>query len=141
MFSLLERLRKKSKNTRRVIALGTSIGVTAIIFVFWVSGIYLHGVSGPKDVASSGGGPSPFKVIRDQASDFVAGVGGVFSEVNNIFEGSVLNEVEESTEELDHLEEEMAIEDSVEESGGYKEKEEDENTEIDIKEEKIQAEK
>ncbi len=99
MFSLLERLRKKPKHTRKIIALCTSFGVTAFIFIFWISGVHIHSVSTSKTPGTAES-PSPFKVIQRYTSEFVAGVGETFSGIGDLFGEMDLYEDEEGSADL-----------------------------------------
>ena len=42
MFDLLERLQQRSEFSRQLIAVGVSLGLTSLIFMFWFAGPRLH---------------------------------------------------------------------------------------------------
>ncbi len=67
-----------------MIALGMSVGFTAFIFIFWISGSYIQGVSVSKD--RSGGEPSPFSVLSRYTNEFLAEAGSVITGARSLFD-------------------------------------------------------
>ncbi len=86
-FKIIQKLRNKPEGAKRLIALSTSVGITAIIAVFW-SMSYIPYASGVLNgnTASVQDALSDFKQIKDRMSDKTP-VDDVKNVVDNINEG------------------------------------------------------
>jgi hypothetical protein len=72
MFDYLERLRAKSIREKQNFALLVSGGVTAIIFIIWISA-FMMSFKETENQAAVGSNPSPFSEIKKQVQDTIAG--------------------------------------------------------------------
>ncbi len=77
-FDALEKLRSKPEIVKHHIALWTSVGITLIIAVAWLSTLSLAGTP----TVAKETGPSPWQNIKDQWNSMRASVNGSF-EYNN----------------------------------------------------------
>lgn len=86
MFSLIDRLRKKSNNKKKLVALMVSGGFTFFIFIFWFSGNYLERNSYLEKDDLKTNEISPFEVLVSYSSDLVSSVSNVFSDAKSFFQ-------------------------------------------------------
>ncbi|MGM0629333.1 MAG: hypothetical protein ACQESA_02815 [Patescibacteria group bacterium] len=121
MFSLIERLQKKPKYKRKLIALSFSGGVTFLIFLFWASGMYLYGGYSSENNASERE-ISPFRVINRHVDDFVGAVGETFSDIDRVLNKNGVYDLYEDPEKP--IEKKNSKNIDKEKSEGYNMKEE-----------------
>ena len=77
----LENLRAKPEHIRRRYAFWTSLGLTAIIFVFWLASFSSWGASSSEVVANV------VEKSGTPAQSLLAGVGSVFTDLSDIIFG------------------------------------------------------
>ena len=82
MLEFLEKLRAKPDHVKKNIAFFTSLGITVIIFVFWLASF---------NIISSGENNNLAVKSRSPLSSLTASVGDAFGYIKNIFTGG--NEV------------------------------------------------
>lgn len=77
----LRHLRTKPDHVKQRIAFVTSLGVSSIIFVFWIVSLSVGGVSTDAAVAKKAdvNAPSPFSSLSASVSDAVGSFGTAFS--------------------------------------------------------------
>ncbi len=76
----LAKLRAKPEHVRRHIALWSSLGITIVIFVFWI------GVRFDNNIGSSGGMiAKTAESIEAPSTSLMANVGSLFTDIKDIF--------------------------------------------------------
>ena len=86
MFSLIDRLRKKSNSKKKLVALMVSGGFTFFIFIFWFSGNYLERSSYSEKDSLKTKETSPFEVLVSYSDYLVSSVSNVFWEAKSFFQ-------------------------------------------------------
>jgi len=79
----LEQLRAKPEQARRRIALWSSIGIMAVIFAFWAATF-------TSNIASPNNSTAIANKINTPGKSLIAGVGGLFGDINLIFKNTSL---------------------------------------------------
>ncbi len=77
--SYIEHLKTKPEYIRRRIALWSSLGLTALVFMFWFASITTIGSSAQGAIADA------VDRAESPAQSFVAGVGSIFDDIKDIF--------------------------------------------------------
>ncbi|MFP4616580.1 MAG: hypothetical protein ACLFNR_00250 [Candidatus Paceibacterota bacterium] len=102
MLWLIENLKEKPKHKRKFIAVTVSGGVTFLIFIFWVSSLYLHGLSDRSENSGDNGaqsvGHSPLRVIQKNAGEIKSEVSELLSGTKEIWEDDLMYEIQEGEE-------------------------------------------
>ncbi len=80
--SYLETLRAKPEGSKKQIAFWSSFGVTALIFVFWLSSFGTFGATPSSVVAAA------VNKAGNPAQSLVASVGGFFGDIKDLFFGA-----------------------------------------------------
>lgn len=114
MFSFISRLQRKPRYKKKMIAFTVSAGFTFFVFIFWASGLYLHGFSSSEETVSRDDRHSPFKVINRNVSQFFAGVSEMLSDTDEILQSSGLYELYETSEAMSTVD----SDESLDEIGG-----------------------
>jgi len=78
----LENLRAKPEHIRKRVAFWTSFGITAIIFVFWITSFSITGSTAEGTVATA------LAKTQSPGSSLIAGVGNFFVDVKEMIFGA-----------------------------------------------------
>lgn len=81
LLSHIENLRTKPEHVRRMVAFWYSFGITAVIFVFWLSSFTSFGVSAKSSISDA------VNRAGTPADSLVASVGSIFDSVSSYFFG------------------------------------------------------
>lgn len=84
MKKLINNLRQKPPHVRRMIAFVTSIAVTGIVGLIWISNLIALSIKTPVETAETKT-PSPFALMYGQIKDFVKSTGNQMAEVSSAF--------------------------------------------------------
>jgi hypothetical protein len=85
MKKLINNLRQKPPHVRRMVAFVTSVAVTAIIGIVWISSLVAVGVSSENDTAEVAKTPSPIALMFDEMKSFFKSTGEDFASVSDSF--------------------------------------------------------
>ena len=85
MKKIIHNLRQKPAHIRRMIAFVTSITLTAIVGIIWISNLIALGVNAPADTAEVEKTPSPIALLYEQAKELLKSTGNQLAEVNSAF--------------------------------------------------------
>ncbi len=86
MKKLINNLRQKPPHVRRMVAFVTSIAITGLIGLIWVSNLIALGVNVPVETAEVEKTPSPIALMYGQLKDFVKSTGNQLSSVSSAFD-------------------------------------------------------
>ena len=85
MKKLIHNLRQKPPHVRRIIALSTSVVVTGILGIIWISNLVAVNAVPSPDTNNEDKTPSPFALMFDQMNDFFKSAGSDLAEVSSAF--------------------------------------------------------
>lgn len=85
MQKIINNLRQKPVHVRRTIAFITSIAITGVIGLVWVSSLLSINNSPSNDSTSTEKTPSPFALMIEQIKDFGHAAGNQLAEVSSAF--------------------------------------------------------
>jgi hypothetical protein len=85
MKKLINNLRQKPPHVRRMVAFVTSVAVTAIIGIVWISSLVAVGVSSENDTAEVAKTPSPIALMFNEMKSFFKSTGEDFASVSDSF--------------------------------------------------------
>jgi len=85
MKKLIHNLRQKPPHVRRMVAFVTSVAVTAIIGIVWISSLVAVGVSSENDTVEVAKTPSPIALMFDEIKSFFKSTGEDFASVSDSF--------------------------------------------------------